>query len=125
MIKNRGSMELNEIQLGNTKIVEVVSVDQVIFELGDAIDLLGNTDYLGASAIIIKSNNLPDKFFDLSSGFAGEVLQKCVNYRKKIAIVGDFKQVESKALKSFIIECNRGNQIFFCKSKEDALSFLK
>jgi len=31
-----------------------------------------------------------DDFFDLSTGLAGEILQKFVNYHVKIAIVGDF-----------------------------------
>jgi hypothetical protein len=63
--------------------------------------------------IIIKEKNLAPDFFNLKSGLAGDILQKCVNYRMKLAIVGKFDKYNSKSLKAFIIECNRGNQFFF------------
>jgi hypothetical protein len=42
----------------------------------------------------------------------------------KLAIVGDFTKYESKSLASFIIECNRGNHIYFIDDKETALNKL-
>ncbi len=53
------------------------------------------------------------KFFILSSGLAGDVLQKFVNYRFRIAVYCDFSKYASKPLKDFIRESNRGKDVFF------------
>jgi len=49
------------------------------------------------------------------------MLQKVVNYRLRLAIVGDFSKVESKSLKAFIAESNRSNTIVFVGSVDAAL----
>jgi len=36
---------------------------------------------------LLHASNMPEKFFDLSSGDAGEILQKLRNYRIRIAVV--------------------------------------
>ena len=74
-----------------------------------------------AEGIIVHQDSIDQKFFDLRSGLAGEMLQKVVNYRLRLAIVGDFSIYESKSLKAFILESNRSNAIVFVKTIEDAL----
>jgi hypothetical protein len=77
-----------------------------------------------AEAIIVHQENIDERFFDLRSGLAGEMLQKVVNYRLRLAIVGDFSTYESKSMKAFIAESNRSNTIVFVKSVDEALSRL-
>jgi len=48
-----------------------------------------------------------------------------VNYRMKLAIVGDFSRYTSKSLQDFIRESNRGNQVFFTDTVEAALRRLQ
>ena len=74
-----------------------------------------------AEGIIVHQESIDEKFFDLRSGLAGEMLQKVVNYRLRLAIVGDFSVYESNSLKAFILESNRSNAIVFVKTIEDAL----
>ena len=74
-----------------------------------------------AEGIIVHQKNIDEQFFDLRSGLAGEMLQKVVNYRLRLAIVGDFSIYESNSLKAFILESNRSNSIVFVKTIEDAL----
>jgi hypothetical protein len=74
-----------------------------------------------AEGIIVHQESIDQKFFDLRSGLAGEMLQKVVNYRLRLAIVGDFSFYESNSLKAFILESNRSNAIVFVKTIEDAL----
>lgn len=71
--------------------------------------------------LIVYKSCVVDDFFDLSTGIAGEILQKFINYRKKLAIVGDYSKYTSKALKDFIYESNNGNSIYFVPSIEEAL----
>jgi hypothetical protein len=39
-----------------------------------------------AEGIIVHQKNIDEQFFDLRSGLAGEMLQKVVNYRLRLAI---------------------------------------
>jgi len=66
-----------------------------------------------------------EDFFRLKTGLAGEILQKFVNYRMKIAIVGDFSIYTSKSLKDFIYESNKGKHIFFVPSEKEAIEKLR
>ncbi len=47
-----------------------------------------------------------------------------MNYNMKIAIVGDFSKYNSKSLKDFIYECNKGKHIFFKSTLEEGLKSL-
>ena len=76
------------------------------------------------SRIIINKAAICKEFFDLSTKIAGEILQKFINYRKRIAIIGDFSIYTSKSLKDFIYECNKGKNIFFTSDVEQAIKRL-
>ncbi|MDR1955578.1 MAG: DUF4180 domain-containing protein [Treponema sp.] len=77
------------------------------------------------SALLIPKEQIPADFYDLSSGFAGAVLQKCSNYHKKLAIIGDFSDITSGAFKDFMYESNQHKQILFVHSAEEALAVLR
>jgi hypothetical protein len=51
----------------------------------------------------------------LRTGLAGEMLQRSINDRLRVAIVGNFAALvaESAALRDFIHESNCGNEIWF------------
>jgi hypothetical protein len=74
--------------------------------------------------LVIWQKSLGEEFFNLRSGLAGEILQKVVNYRMRLAIVGDFSGYASKSLHDFIYESNRGGVIVFTATIEEALSKL-
>lgn len=75
-------------------------------------------------SIVINKDAFAKEFFVLSTGIAGEVLQKFINYHFKLAIVGDFSAYTSKPLKEFMYESNRGEDIFFVSSKQEAIDRL-
>ena len=77
-----------------------------------------------AEGIIVHQENIDEQFFDLRSGLAGEMLQKVVNYRLRLAIVGDFSIYESNSLRAFIAESNRSNTIVFVTTVEEAINRL-
>ena len=64
-------------------------------------------------------------FFDLSTKIAGDILQKVSNYNKRLAIIGDYSNVKSKALKDFIYESNKTKQVIFVDEVEEALRIFK
>lgn len=78
----------------------------------------------GTKNIAIDKKLILEDFFILSTGLAGDILQKYVNYGGRIAIFGDFSHYTSKPLKDFIYESNRGNDVFFVKTEAEAIDML-
>ena len=68
--------------------------------------------------------NLTEEFFQLKTKVAGNILQKVVNYKMKLAIVGDYSKYSSKSLKDFMYECNNGNDIFFVEDESQAIILI-
>lgn len=116
-------MEIEIVEYGNSKIAKL-SPDSVISSVQDATDLLGNADYQGVNKVIIFESNLDPQFFSLRSGIAGEILQKVSTYHKQLAIIGEFEKFNGNALNALIIECNRGQHIFFVSDFDSALEKL-
>ena len=103
-------------------IALIISDEIVIKDTQSALDLIATVQYeTDCDKLIVYKSCVADDFFILSTGIAGEILQKFINYRKKIAIVGDYSKYTSKPLKDFIYECNKGNSIYFVSNLEDAL----
>ena len=81
----------------------------------DASDLIGDVFSAEAELVVIPTQRLSGDFLRLSSGLAGEVLQKFVNYRLKVAILGDISAATaaSAPLRDFVTESNRGASVWF------------
>ena len=81
----------------------------------DTSDLIGGAWSNQATFIAIPVERLDERFFDLSSGFAGDVLGKFGNYRIRVAIVGDVSEhmSASAAFDAFVWESNRGDAAWF------------
>ena len=91
----------------------------------DALDLAMSVKYeSGAERIAIDKRVLGEDFFILSTGVAGEILQKFINYHVKLAIYGDFSRYTSKPLHDFIYESNQGKDFFFVGTREEAVRRL-
>lgn len=78
-------------------------------------DLIGSAMYERVDLIVVPIERVDPAFFDLSSGIAGELLQKAVNYRLRLAIVGDVAPLtaESASLRAFVDEAQRGGHLWF------------
>lgn len=105
-------------------IGEATAEGKLINSTDEGLDFLGTIYFQGIDKIILHQHQLFEEFFDLSTGAAGEILQKFSNYRVRLAVVGNFKDVKSKSLNDFIRESNRLGQINFCESLDDALEKL-
>ena len=79
-------------------------------------DLIGDLYGSGARVVAVPLARLGPDFLRLSSGVAGEFLQKLVNYRFQIAVLGDVSAAAAAAsepLRDFIRESNRGQTVWF------------
>ena len=70
-----------------------------------------------ATCVALPIERLGPDFFQLHTRMAGEIAQKFVNYHIRLAIVGDISsfQNQSKALRDFVFESNRGQSLWFAK----------
>jgi len=110
----------------NQLIVHINSEDILITDAQSALDLMMNVKYeTGCSRLVLHKSAISEEFFRLSSGMAGEVLQKFINYHMKLAVIGDFSRYTSKPLHDFIYESNRGRDIFFVDNMERAVEKLE
>ena len=105
--------------------VSIAVLEQgIIVSAADALDLIATAGYNGAAGVVVPMELLAPGFFDLKTRIAGDILQKCVNYGMRIAIVGDFSGFTSKSLADFMRESNRGRHVLFKASVDEAASAL-
>lgn len=81
----------------------------------DALDHLIGAAFACAEVVAVPSARLDDRFFDLSTGLAGAILQKFANYRLRLVVLGDIGHhlSASSALPDLVREANRGRDIWF------------
>ena len=81
----------------------------------EALDLIGEAIQQGAELILVPVQRLEDDFFRLKTRLAGHIIQKFVTYRRRLVILGDISGhvAQSRALKDFVYEANRGTQVWF------------
>ena len=118
-------MNLSKLENNGTLCALVNCENTVITDAQSALDLLMSTKYdIGTKNIIIPKQLITEDFFILSTGLAGEILQKFINYGGRIAIYGDYSHYTSKPLKDFIYESNKGKDVFFVSSLDEAVEKL-
>lgn len=117
-------MRIETHRIGQAKVAEIQAEGLVLTSVEDGLSLLGDLYYQGFDKIILHEENIAPEFFDLKTKLAGEVLQKFVQYRMLLAVVGDFSKYTSKSLRDFIYECNQGRQVNFVQELSSALKDL-
>ncbi len=117
-------MNIKKHSLNNYTVAELISDDIILRSTEDGVDLLGNLYFQGFDCIVIDQKNIVIEFFNLSSGIAGDILQKFSNYQVRLAIVGDFSSYTSSSLHAFIRGSNKGKNINFVSSIEEAIKIF-
>jgi len=90
--------------------------------VAEFLDLMANCP---SDTIILRKDDIAEEFYDLKTGLAGEILQKVSNYRRRLAVLGDFDSVKSRALRDFIRESNGTGKVVFTADLEAAVALLK
>jgi hypothetical protein len=107
--------------LHGLRILEYESATPSLRDLKDAIEAIGTANSQSADLVVVPMENLDPKFFSLRTGLAGEIIQKFVTYRLRLAIVGDFSELteESASLRDFMFEANQGESVWFVSTIEE------
>ncbi len=115
-------MNIEKIKYEDKTIASITGNEIIIKDLGSALDFAMSVQYeTETNRIAISKELICDEFFVLSTGIAGDILQKFVTYDVKLAIYGDFSVYNSKPLKDFIYESNKGKDFFFVPTLDEAV----
>ena len=118
-------MNRSTVQANGATIALVEAEETLVSDVRSALDLMATVRYeTGADCLALPKAALDERFFVLSSGLAGDILQKFVNYQMKLAIYGDFSGYTSKPLRDFIYESNQGNHVCFVPTQSEAIERL-
>lgn len=123
---NRKADLREKMKMEGIRNIAVITGSDAIANADALLDLAMSARYeTGADRLVIEKSMLANDFFILSTRFAGEALQKLINYRFKIAVFGDYSHYTSKPLKDFMRESNRGRDVFFVATQEEAIERLE
>lgn len=117
-------MIINKFVINNISIAVVSSNEVIIKDVKSALDLLAKARHVyDCNNIVINEDAILHSFFDITSKQAGEILNKVINYKFRIAIIGQFKAC-TKRMKEFMCQSNKGSSVFFLKNAPEALDKL-
>jgi len=94
-----------------------------IRSFNDIPDALGAC--LGNGGLILTEDDLSPEFFDLSSGLAGELFQKLVNYKVRTAIIVTDPEIYGDRFAELAYEHRSHPVIRFCRSRDEADAWLR
>jgi hypothetical protein len=79
----------------------------------------------GARSALLYADNLPGKFFDLSSGQAGAILQKLRTYQVRLAVVAPKERVvTSTPFREMLVEERKSGQFALFETRDAAAAWL-
>ncbi len=93
-----------------------------IRSFSDISDALGAC--IGTDGLILTEGDLAREFFDLRSGLAGELFQKFMNYRLRVAIVLPDPEAYGERFGELAYEHSSHPMIRFVRSKDEAKAWL-
>ena len=106
-----------------TRVVIASEVNIHIQSIEDVSEVLGAV--YGADGLLLTENELSLEFFDLSTGIAGELFQKCTNYQIRVGIVLEKPDAYGQRFNELILEHRRHNLIRFFDAVESAKTWLE
>ena len=94
-------------------------------DAGDVGRLIEDCVSSGSRTALLYADNLPRKFFDLSSGEAGAILQKLRTYRVRLAVVAPKERVVTSPLfNEMAREERRSGQFALFETRDAAAAWL-
>ena len=107
---------------GESEILLASDAGISVRSLGDISDAIGAC--LGKDGLILTENELAPEFFNLRSGLAGELFQKFINYKLRVAIVLADPDAYGERFSELAYEHRSHNMIRFVSSQDEAYKWL-
>ncbi len=96
-----------------------------VSSLQDALDIVSSSYENNANKVLLRAEQLPPAFFELQTRFAGEFIQKLVNYRFHIAGVFEEDEALSERFREYVGEARRGRQFRSFTLENEAIAWLE
>jgi hypothetical protein len=116
------SLRINED--GTTTIVEGTPGEPFITAVDDTNRLVEECFSSQTSAALLYAENLPDGFFDLSTGKLGAILQKLRNYGVRLAVVTTPGTTFSEKFEALMVEERKHKHFGVFDSRSAAIEWL-
>jgi hypothetical protein len=118
-------MQIDQGADGPPAVIEGQPATPLLQSPDDVVALIGTCFEQGVRAVLLYPENLTARFFDLSSGEAGTILQKLRQYHIKLALVEAPGVPHSPAFQALIREEQRGPDFRLFAEREAALAWLR
>ncbi|MDP4537895.1 DUF4180 domain-containing protein, partial [Alkalimonas collagenimarina] len=118
----RTTMKTRLLSDTKTAILEPIGA---VSSLQDALDFVSSGYGYNSNKILLRAEQLPPEFFELQTCFAGEFIQKLVNYRFYIAGVFGEVEVFSESFREYVGEARRGRQFRSFATEDEAILWLE
>ena len=115
-------MELQILEHGGIRLAECA---ETIPAAGGASDLVAACLEHGVDGLLLEPQRLPPEFFELRTGYAGELLQKLQNYQVRVAGVFPSEEGYGDRFRELLLEARRGRASFrVFATRDEALAWL-
>jgi hypothetical protein len=113
--------KMQTYELNGIRILELSVNDATVNAVSDSSVLVGLAIEHRAAMVMLPASGVDGAFFHLKTGVAGDLIQKFVNYRLRLAIIGDVGSYaeQSTSLRAFISESNCGRTLWFSPTPGD------
>jgi hypothetical protein len=102
-------------EVGGQRLLLFDAAGSTLRTAGDVSDFISAAWANEAGVVVLPVARIDPSFFSLRSGLAGDAIQKFVNYRIRLVVLGDIAGpvAASDALRDFVYESNRGRHVWF------------
>lgn len=114
----------NVVTLGTGRYLEIVNAQTPLETERQALDLMSLCVENGTNLLMIHASAISESFFRLSTGVAGGILQKMINYHITTTFVLNENIVLPKRFQEMMLEANKGVQYRFYNTKHEAEEWL-
>ncbi|MCU1683518.1 MAG: alpha/beta hydrolase [Amycolatopsis sp.] len=117
-----------DLIFGGTRVLVCEPDGEKLYSDRDVVSVFGDAIWSQSVELVaVPVERFGEGFFTLSTRMAGEIIQKFVTYRLRLAIVGDISAhlAASSALRAFVYESNRGRDVWFVADLDELRSRLE
>ena len=108
------------LELNGIRVYQVSAHRPELRTGNDAVDLMSAASEHALRSVAIPVERLGDDFFELRTRIAGDFSQKYAMYGTRVAVVGEIspEDCDEQITRHFVVESNRGQDLWFVKSLE-------
>lgn len=114
----------------NYNIVKIEGMNYIdytleITNIRDIMDMIATTMETDIFKVIVNGEKISEDFYNLRTGFAGEALQKFINYNVKVGIILENQEGLNLRFREMIGEANKSNEFRMFKTVSEAETWFK